>query len=42
MGKGWSVSDLSKPQVIVEGIIGGSHPGSAHLLHLVSKAVEEI
>ena len=31
MGMGWKVSDLSKPQVMVESSYGDSHPGSAHL-----------
>ena len=28
MGMGWKVSDLSKPQVMVESSYGDSHPGS--------------
>ena len=31
IGMGWSVSDLSKPQIMVESTFGDSHPGSAHL-----------
>lgn len=31
MGMGWKVSDLSKPQIMVESSYGDSHPGSAHL-----------
>ncbi len=31
IGMGWSVDDLSKPQIIVESTFGDSHPGSAHL-----------
>ena len=38
IGTGWSVEDLSKPQVIVESTYGDSHPGSGHL-HLL---VEEV
>ncbi|MFI3115900.1 MAG: dihydroxy-acid dehydratase [Clostridia bacterium] len=32
MGMGWSVEDLSKPQIMIESTFGDSHPGSAHLL----------
>lgn len=39
MGMGWSVEDLSKPQIMVESTFGDSHPGSAHLNGLVDKAV---
>lgn len=39
MGMGWSVEDLSKPQIMVESTFGDSHPGSAHLLELVDKTV---
>lgn len=39
MGMGWSVEDLSKPQIMVESTFGDSHPGSAHLLELVDSAV---
>jgi len=39
MGMGWSVEDLSKPQIMVESTFGDSHPGSAHLFDLVEKAV---
>lgn len=35
MGMGWSVSDLSKPQIMVESTYGDSHPGSAHLNRFV-------
>ncbi len=42
IGMGWSVNDLEKPQIIVESTFGDSHPGSAHLLTLVEKAVSEI
>ena len=31
LGSGWSIEDLSKPQIIVESSYGHSHPGSAHL-----------
>ena len=39
MGMGWTVEDLSKPQIMVESTFGDSHPGSAHLLELVDAAV---
>ena len=39
MGMGWTVEDLSKPQIMVESTFGDSHPGSAHLLELVEAAV---
>lgn len=42
MGMGWSVSDLSKPQVIVESTYGNSHPGSAHLNVFVEEAVRSV
>ncbi|TCK92764.1 dihydroxy-acid dehydratase [Natranaerovirga hydrolytica] len=42
IGMGWSVEDLSKPQIIVESTYGNSHPGSAHLLEFVEKAEEGI
>ena len=42
IGMGWSVDDLSKPQIIVESTFGDSHPGSAHLLGLVEEATKGI
>jgi len=42
MGSGWSVEDLSKPQIIVESSFGHSHPGSAHLDKLVDAAGKAI
>ncbi len=36
MGMGWSVSDLSKPQIMIESTFGDSHPGSAHLLEFTN------
>lgn len=39
MGMGWNVEDLSKPQIMVESTYGDSHPGSAHLLKFVEKAI---
>ena len=41
-GMGWGVDDLSKPQIIVESTFGDSHPGSAHLMNFVDKAVKGI
>lgn len=41
-GMGFSVEDLGKPQIIVESTFGDSHPGSAHLLNFVDKAIEGI
>ncbi|VYT81234.1 dihydroxy-acid dehydratase [Clostridium tertium] len=38
-GMGWSVDDLSKPQIIIESTFGDSHPGSAHLLKFANNAV---
>lgn len=38
LGCGWSIGDLSKPQIIVESSYGHSHPGSAHLNTLVEEA----
>ncbi|MBS6194919.1 MAG: dihydroxy-acid dehydratase [Clostridiales bacterium] len=42
MGMGWTVEDLSKPQIMVESTFGDSHPGSAHLDILVNEAVKGI
>ena len=44
IGTGWSIDDLSKPQVMVQSTWGESHPGSVHLGKLVDqvkKGVEE-
>ena len=38
MGMGWTVEDLSKPQILIESTFGPSHPGSAHLLELAQCA----
>lgn len=35
LGSGWTVDDLSKPQVIIKGTFGDSHPGSVGLLEVV-------
>jgi len=42
MGMGWKENDLGKPQIIVESTFGDSHPGSAHLMEFVEKAVVAI
>lgn len=42
LGSGWSIEDLSKPQVIVESSYGHSHPGSAHLDRLVAQVDQGI
>ena len=42
IGTGWSIEDLSKPQIFVESSFGDSHPGSGHLNTLVSAACEGI
>ncbi|MBP3415730.1 MAG: dihydroxy-acid dehydratase [Clostridia bacterium] len=42
MGMGWTVEDLSKPQIMVESTFGDSHPGSAHLLRLVEETVSAV
>lgn len=38
MGMGWTVEELSMPQIMIESTFGDSHPGSAHLLELVNEA----
>lgn len=42
LGMGWSVADLAKPQILVESTFGDSHPGSAHLMDLVNRAVDGV
>ena len=42
MGMGWTVEDLSRPQIMVESSYGDSHPGSAHLNVFVEEAVKAI
>lgn len=42
MGMGWQVSDLGKPQILVESSFGDSHPGSAHLDRFVAEAVRAV
>lgn len=42
IGMGWSVSDLEKPQILVESTYGDSHPGSAHLNQFVKEALRGV
>ena len=42
IGMGWTVGDLSKPQILVESTYGDSHPGSAHLNQFVEQAVQAV
>lgn len=42
MGMGWTVSDLEKPQIIIESTFGDSHPGSAHLFEFVQAARDAV
>ena len=42
IGMGWTIDDLSKPQIMVESIFGDSHPGSAHLDQFVRQAVQAV
>lgn len=42
MGMGWSLEDLEKPQIMVESTYGDSHPGSAHLIKFVDRAMDGI
>ena len=37
IGTGWKKEDLGKPQIMVEGTYGDSHPGSGHLNILVEE-----
>lgn len=37
MGMGWTVEELSQPQIMIESTYGDSHPGSAHLMPLVDE-----
>lgn len=36
LGTGWTLEDLSKPQIFIESTFGDSHPGSGHLDQLVA------
>ncbi len=42
IGMGWTLEELSKPQIMVESTFGDSHPGSAHLDQFVREAMEGI
>lgn len=42
LGMGWTVEELSKPQIMVESTFGDSHPGSAHLDIFVNEALRGI
>lgn len=42
IGTGWSVDDLSRPQIFIESTFGDSHPGSCHLDKLVDAACESV
>lgn len=42
LGMGWKVSDLSRPQIMIESTFGDSHPGSAHLDALVNEAAASV
>lgn len=42
IGMGWSVEDLSKPQIMVESTFGDSHPGSAHLFGFVERTCQGV
>ena len=42
MGMGWTVDDLSKPQIMVESPYGNSHPGSGPLNIFVEEAVRGV
>ena len=42
IGMGWTVPDLSKPQILGESTYGDSHPGSAHLNRFVEQAVQAV
>lgn len=41
-GMGWSVEDLSRPQIIIESTFGDSHPGSIHLMKFSDNAVKGV
>ena len=37
MGMGWSVDDLSRPQILVESTMGDAHPSGTHLPNVVEQ-----
>jgi len=38
LGSGWDITDISKPQILIEDVYGDSHPGSVHLNQLTTQA----
>lgn len=38
LGSGWDITDISKPQILIEDVYGDSHPGSIHLNELSTQA----
>ena len=38
MGSGWDITDIEKPQIMIEDVYGDSHPGSVHLNRLAEQA----
>lgn len=42
MGMGWTSDDLGKESIFIGSTFGDSHPGSAHLDHLVERAREGV
>ena len=42
IGAGWTVEELSLPQVFISSTYGDSHPGSAHLLPFVESISKEL
>ena len=38
MGSGWTETDITRPQVLIEDTYGDSHPGSVHLKALSRQA----
>lgn len=38
LGSGWDITDITKPQILIEDVHGDSHPGSVHLNQLASQA----
>ena len=39
IGMGWTIDDLSKPQIMVESTFGDSHPGSAQRIATSATAI---
>lgn len=38
MGSGWDETDIGKPQILIDDVLGDSHPGSVHLNRLSEQA----